>query len=131
MSSAFDDGANFAIAQGIRSELRGIEAISQGLGEGIGEVVVAGTTMSNLLQDICSKLTELSNEGITTQHGPSDHDFNELLSQAANFLRIVVQRREPDRLRRDAITLVEPDGRHLTLTAVSFGVALVRWPPPV
>ncbi len=90
VSGALDDAANFAIAQGIRGELRGFDAVTQGLASarGIGEVAVAGTTgVSNLLQDIRSTLTQLSNEGITTQQRTIlTNDFNELLSQAANFL---------------------------------------------
>ena len=85
-----DDAANFAIAQGIRGELRGFDAVTQGLAsaKGIGEVAVAGTTgVSNLLQDVRSTLTQLSNDGITSQQRTIlSNDFNELLSQAANFL---------------------------------------------
>lgn len=90
VSGALDDAANFAIAQGIRGELRAFDAVSQGLANarGIGEVAVAGATgVSNLLQDVRSTLTQLSNEGIATQQRTIlTNDFNELLSQAANFL---------------------------------------------
>ena len=89
-SGALTDGSNFAIAQGIRGELKAIGAVQQGLNQakGIGKVAVAGTTaVSNLLTDIRSKLTELSNEGITTnQRAILEEDFNQLVSQAANFI---------------------------------------------
>ena len=90
VSGALDDASNFAIAQGIRGELKAIGAVTQGLNtaKGIGKVAVAGTTaVSNLLTDIRSKLTELSNEGITTnQRAILEEDFNQLVSQAANFI---------------------------------------------
>ncbi|MEQ8332915.1 flagellin [Nisaea sp.] len=90
VAGALDNASTFAIAQGIRSELSGIDAVTQGLNsaKGIGNVAIAGVTgISNLLSDIRGKLTELSNEGITTaQRNILTSDFNELLSQAGNFI---------------------------------------------
>ena len=90
VSGALDDASNFSIAQGIRGELKGLSAVTQGLNnaKGIGQVAVAGATgVSNLLTDIRQKLTELSNEGITTaQRDILTSDFNQLVSQAANFI---------------------------------------------
>jgi flagellin len=90
VAGALDDASNFSIAQGIRGELKGLAAVTQGLNnaKGIGQVAVAGATgVSNLLTDIRQKLTELSNEGITTaQREILTSDFNQLLSQAANFI---------------------------------------------
>ncbi len=90
VAGALDDASNFSIAQGIRGELRAIGAVTQGLNnaKGIGKVAIAGTTaVSDLLTNVRSKLTELSNEGITTaQRGILEEDFNQLLSQAANFI---------------------------------------------
>ncbi|WP_420566485.1 flagellin [Thalassobaculum sp.] len=90
VTGALDDASNFAIAQGIRGELKAIGAVTQGLNnaKGIGKVAIAGATgISDLLQTVRQKLTELSNEGITTQQRDIlTTDFNELLSQAANFI---------------------------------------------
>ena len=90
VAGALDDASNFSIAQGIRGELRAIGAVTQGLNnaKGIGKVAIAGTTaVSDLLQTVRQKLTELSNEGITSaQRGILEEDFNQLLSQAANFI---------------------------------------------
>ncbi|SDG27664.1 MULTISPECIES: flagellin [Thalassobaculum] len=90
VTGALDDASNFAIAQGIRGELKAIGAVTQGLNnaKGIGKVAIAGTTgISDLLQTVRQKLTELSNEGITTQQRDIlTTDFNQLLSQAANFI---------------------------------------------
>ncbi len=51
-------------------------------------IAIAGATgISNLLQTVRQKLTELSNEGITTaQRQILTDDFDQLLSQAANFI---------------------------------------------
>lgn len=90
VSGALDDASNFAIAQGLRGELKALSAVAQGLNtaKGVGKVALAGTEgISNLLGDIRAKLTELSNEGITTaQRTTLTNDFNQLLSQAANFI---------------------------------------------
>ncbi|WP_420404647.1 flagellin [Nisaea sp.] len=90
VAGALDDASNFAIAQGIRAELKAIDAVTQGLNnaKGIGKVAIAGVTgISNLLSDVRGKLTELANEGITTaQRNILQNDFNELVSQAANFI---------------------------------------------
>jgi len=90
VAGALDNASTFAIAQGIRAELSGIDAVTQGLNsaKGIGNVAIAGVTgISNLLTDIRGKLTELANEGITTaQRTILQSDFNELVSQAGNFI---------------------------------------------
>jgi len=90
VTGALDDASNFAIAQGIRGELKAIGAVTQGLNnaKGIGKVALAGATgISDLLQTVRQKLTELSNEGITTsQRQILANDFDQLLSQAANFI---------------------------------------------
>lgn len=90
VAGALDDASNFSIAQGIRGELKAIGAVTQGLNnaKGIGKVAIAGATaVSDLMQNVRSKLTELSNEGITTaQRDILKDDFDQLLSQAANFI---------------------------------------------
>lgn len=90
VSNAIDDSSSFAIAQGLRTELKAYSAVSQGLNnaKGIGKVALAGTTgVSNLLGDIRAKMTELANEGITAaQRTILSSDFNKLMSQAGNFI---------------------------------------------
>eukprot|EP00657_Telonema_sp_P-1_P004805 TRINITY_DN213_c0_g1_i1.p1 TRINITY_DN213_c0_g1~~TRINITY_DN213_c0_g1_i1.p1 ORF type:complete len:290 (-),score=56.87 TRINITY_DN213_c0_g1_i1:45-914(-) len=90
VGGALDNASTFAIAQGIRAELSGIDAVTQGLNtaKGIGSVAIAGVTgISNLLTDVRGKLTELANEGITSaQRSILTEDFNALLSQAGNFI---------------------------------------------
>lgn len=90
VTGALDNASSFAIAQGIRGELKAIDAVSQGLNnsKGVGNTAIAGATgVSDLLADVRAKLTELSNDGITTaQRSILQDDFNALLSQAANFV---------------------------------------------
>ncbi|NQW10890.1 MAG: flagellin [Alphaproteobacteria bacterium] len=90
VTGAIDDASNFAIAQGIRGDIKALGAVTQGLNnaKGIAKVAIAGTTsISDLLQTVRQKLTELSNEGITTtQRSILQNDFNQLISQAANFI---------------------------------------------
>ena len=90
VTSATDDASNFAIAQGVRGDVRALGAITQGLNnsKGIGEIALAGVTaISDLLQDIRQKLTELANGGRTTaQRVIVKADFDKLMSQAYGFV---------------------------------------------
>jgi flagellin len=90
VTSALDDASNFAIAQGIRGELKATGAVQQALNGtmGVGKVALSGLTgVSNLLTDVQAKLGQLSNGSIdSTQRGILKDDFDGLMSQAANFL---------------------------------------------
>ena len=90
VSSAQDDASNFAIAQGIRGDVKALGAITQGLNnsKGIGNVALAGVTaISDLLVDVRQKLTELANGGITSaQRAIIKADFDKLMSQAMSFV---------------------------------------------
>ena len=125
VAGALDDASNFSIAQGIRGELKAIGAVTQGLNnaKGIGKVAIAGTTaVSDLMQNIRTKLTELSNEGITTaQRDILNDDFDQLLSQAANFIDNAVfngvNLLDTAGVSTDVNTLSNLDGGTLTLSA--------------
>ena len=90
VSSSLDDASAFAVAQGIRGELRALETINQGLNnsKAVGKVAVAGATaVSNILIDIRQKVTELANSSISTsQRAIITADFNQLMSQAGSFI---------------------------------------------
>jgi flagellin len=133
VSGALDDASNFSIAQGIRGELKAIGAVTQGLNnaKGIGKVAIAGTTaVSDLLQNVRTKLTELSNEGITTaQRAILRDDFNQLLSQAANFIDNAtfngVNLLDTGTLSTNINTLSNLAGGTLTLTAQDLRTQVV------
>ena len=84
------DASSFAIAQGIRAEIKAIQAVQQGLanGRGVAGVALAGVTeISNMLIDIKKKVVEGMNAGNTTaQQAILDSDFTELLNQIKNFV---------------------------------------------
>ena len=125
VTSATDDASNFAIAQGVRGDVRALGAITQGLNnsKGIGEIALAGVTaISDLLQDIRQKLTELANGGLTTaQRVIVKADFDKLMSQAYGFVSNS-NFNGRNLLISDATnvnTISNLDGTNLTLTARS------------
>lgn len=87
---AKDDASSFAIAQGIRAEIKAIQAVQQGLanGRGVAGVALAGVTeISNMLIDLKKKVVEGMNAGNTTaQQAILDSDFQELVNQIKNFV---------------------------------------------
>ena len=133
VSGALDDASNFSIAQGIRGELKAIGAVTQGLNnaKGIGKVAIAGATaVSDLLSNVRTKLTELSNEGITTaQRAILRDDFNQLLSQAANFIDNTtfndVNLLDTGTISSNINTLSNLSGGTLTLTAQDLRTQVV------
>ena len=125
VTSATDDASNFAIAQGVRGDVRALGAITQGLNnsKGIGEIALAGVTaISDLLQDIRQKLTELANGGLTTaQRVIVKADFDKLMAQAYGFVSNS-NFNGRNLLISDATnvnTISNLDGTNLTLTARS------------
>jgi flagellin len=90
VNSAVEDASSFAIAQGIRGNLKAYEAVSQGLanGRGVATVTLAGATaISDLLGDIQKKITEGQSAGNTTeQQSILNSDFSNLVSQINTFI---------------------------------------------
>ena len=129
VSSAQDDASNFAIAQGIRGDVKALGAITQGLNnsKGIGNVALAGVTaISDLLTDVRQKLTELANGGITSaQRAIIKADFDKLMSQAMSFVDNA-NFNGRNLLISDATnvnTISNLNGTNLTLSAQSTGAA--------
>ncbi|MEQ8395325.1 flagellin [Thalassobaculum sp.] len=87
---AIDDASNFAIAQGLRGDIKATGAIIQGLNnaKGIARVALAGaTSVSDLMADIRKKITEGANEGNTAQQQQIlQNDYLELLAQFRQVL---------------------------------------------
>jgi len=87
---AKDDASSFAIAQGIRADLKAYTAVDQALanGKGIGDVAIAGATqISNLLTDLKKKAIEGLNAGNTaSQQSILDADFSALKQQFQTFI---------------------------------------------
>jgi flagellin len=87
---ARDDASSFAIAQGIRAEVKAVLAVQQGLSNGRGVASVglaAATEISNLMADIKAKVVEGLNPGNTaTQQQILDTDYGEMVAQIRQFL---------------------------------------------
>jgi flagellin len=90
VASAIDDASSFAIAQGVRGNLKAYEAVSQGLanGRGVVAVTLAGATaISDLLGDVQKKITEGSNAGNSTeQQSILNSDFANLVAAVNTFI---------------------------------------------
>jgi flagellin len=90
VNNAVDDASSFAIAQGVRGNLKAFEAVSQGLanGRGVAAVTLAGATaISDLLGDIQKKITEGQNAGNSTeQQQILNADFLNLVTQINTFI---------------------------------------------
>ena len=89
-----DDGSNFSIAQGLRSDFKAFEAVQQSLGSGRGIVAVAiagATSVSDLLGDIKKKVIESSNPANTSaQQSILSADFNSMIAQLNTFVNQAV-----------------------------------------
>jgi len=87
---AEDNASSFAIAQGIRSDLKSYQAVSQGIAnaKGTTQIALAGTTaISDLLGDIQAKITEGLNPGNNTQQQAIlQSDFSNLITQINQFI---------------------------------------------
>jgi flagellin len=87
---AKDDASSFAIAQGIRADIKAYQAVDQALanGKGIGDVAIAGATqISNLLTDMKKKAIEGMNSGNTiSQQSILAADFAAMKAQFATFI---------------------------------------------
>ena len=132
VASSLDDASAFAVAQGIRAEVRALDSVIQGLNnsKAVGKVAVAGATaVSNLMIDIRQKLTELANSSISaSQRTIIQRDFTELVSQAANFVSNATYNGFA-LLTSDATsvnTLSNLGESHLTLTAESNVKVLIN-----
>ncbi|MDP6350695.1 MAG: flagellin [Alphaproteobacteria bacterium] len=119
---AADNASSFAIAQGLRAEIKSIAAVQQGLsnGRGVATVALAGATeISNLLGDIKEKVTEGLNAANTTaQQTILNADFSGLVDQILTF----VQNAE-----FNGRNIIESGGSNLAvLSDVSGGALTVR-----
>jgi flagellin len=87
---AKDDASDFAIAQGLRADLKAFDAVQQSLSSGTGILAAAiagATSVSNLLGEVKKKAIEASNPANTAvQQSILSNDFNQMLSQLANFV---------------------------------------------
>lgn len=90
VADAKDDASTFAVAQGLRADIKSLGSVQQGLSGAVGlaEVGLAGATaVSNLFEEIQSKLTQLADTSITaTQRSTFNADLQALASQAKDLI---------------------------------------------
>lgn len=91
VNDATDDSSAFAIAQGIRADIKAVSGVEQALaaGKGIADVALAGATeISNLLADIKKTATSgLSPANTSAQQAAFDSDFADMISQVLGFIQ--------------------------------------------
>jgi len=87
---AVDNASSFAIAQGIRADVKAYASVSQGIANAKGTTGIAlagANAISDLLGDIQAKITEGLNPGNTTQQQAIlQADFSNLVSQINQFI---------------------------------------------
>jgi len=91
VADAKDDASTFAVAQGLRGNVKQLAAVQQGLAGAVGlaEVALAGaTSVSNLFADIKAKLTQLADTSISaTQRTTYAADLKSLADQSKNLVK--------------------------------------------
>jgi len=90
VNDAVDDGAAFAVAQGVRSEIGGLGAVNQQLNIGKGTVGIAleaATSISNTLIKVREAVTKLADSNLSTaQRRAYNEDFSRLQGEIVNFI---------------------------------------------
>ncbi|WP_374303774.1 flagellin [Ferrovibrio sp.] len=90
VADASDDAAVFAVAQGIRGNIKAYASVQSSLaaGEGLGQVTAAALTgISNLIGDIKAKFANLADGSLTSeQREVYTNDAEQLLSQINNYI---------------------------------------------
>ncbi|HLG86127.1 MAG TPA: flagellin [Alphaproteobacteria bacterium] len=85
VATAQDNASVFAVAQGLRGNIKAYDAVSTALSGSQGVISVAtsaATSVSNAMQDIKSKLTQLSDSSLTaTQRSYYNNDLQSLVNQ--------------------------------------------------
>ena len=87
ISDAQDDSAGFAIAQGLRSDVRGYAAIGEQLSKALTVASSAATSISDKMADIRAVLTKLADDNVTgDQRTQYEADYNNLRSDILRFI---------------------------------------------
>ncbi|HEX6956551.1 MAG TPA: flagellin [Ferrovibrio sp.] len=90
VADASDDAAVFAVAQGIRGNIKAYASVQSSLaaGEGLGQVTAAALSgISNLVGDLKAKFANLADGSLTTdQRAVYVNDAKQLLGQIVNYI---------------------------------------------
>ena len=126
VADASDDAAVFAVAQGIRGNIKAYASVQSSLaaGEGLGQVTAAALTgISNLIGDIKSKFANLADGSLNTdQRNVYQNDAKQLIGQITNYINQATYNGK-NLLNQDATSLVtfvaDVSGTTLTLSNTS------------
>lgn len=126
VADASDDAAVFAVAQGIRGNIKAYASVQSSLaaGEGLGQVTAAALTgISNLIGDIKSKFANLADGSLSTQQRDTyAADAKQLIGQITNYINQATYNGK-NLLNSDATSLVtfvaDVSGTTLTLSNAS------------
>jgi len=90
VNGAVDDASSFAIAQGLRGDIKAYGAVSQGIANGRGVATIAlsvATSISDLIADVKKKIIEGMNAANTSeQQNILNADFQSLSAQINTFI---------------------------------------------
>ncbi len=90
VAGAMDDASTYAVAQGLRGDVKSLEAVTGTLSRavGVGEVALAAAeTVSSLIQDAKAKITQMSNDSLTTtERAAYEADLVALTTQITNAI---------------------------------------------
>lgn len=90
VNGAVDDASSFAIAQGLRGDIKAYSAVSQGIANGRGVATIAlsvATSISDLIADVKKKIIEGMNAANTSeQQNILNADFMSLSTQINTFI---------------------------------------------
>ncbi len=90
VSSALDDASTFAVAQGLRGDIKAYNAVSQALGaaKGIAKVALnAATQISTKMQDIQAKIVQLADESISSETRKTyQNDLKAMLDEVETYI---------------------------------------------
>lgn len=90
VTGAKEDASNFAIAQGIRTDIKAVGAVMQSLNSAkgaVGVAISAATAVSDMITLLKQKAIERSNPGNTTEQSEIlDSDISKIIEQMQQFV---------------------------------------------
>ena len=90
VSDAYDDAGSFAIAQGLRSDMKGYDAIKEQLSKARGTLTVASDVtrrISDTMGDVRAVLTRLADDNVTgSQRSQYEVEYTSLRGEISRFI---------------------------------------------
>jgi flagellin len=91
VASAADDASSFAVATGMRADIKSYTAVAgalQGSKVGAQVAVSAGETIAKRMEDVRAKITQMADESISSaSRATYQGDLNSMVAEVNNYLR--------------------------------------------